>query len=45
MQTTMVAMTLVAATINLNDCETNAIEGMTHFVLFVAFLMLAFLGR
>lgn len=41
----MVAMPLVAAAINLNDGETNAIEGKTHFVLFVAFLMLAFLGR
>jgi Ca2+:H+ antiporter len=43
-QTTMVAITLVAAAINLNDGETNAIEGMTHFVLFATFIMLAFLG-
>jgi Ca2+:H+ antiporter len=32
------------AAINLHDGETNAIEGMTHFVLFTAFLMLAVLG-
>ncbi|TPP11578.1 calcium:proton antiporter [Rhizobium glycinendophyticum] len=43
-QTTMVAITLIAAAINLNDGETNAIEGMTHFVLFATFIMLAFLG-
>lgn len=43
-QTTMIAITLVAAAINLNDGETNAIEGMTHFVLFATFIMLAFLG-
>jgi len=38
-QTTLVTFTLIAA-INLNDGETNAIEGMTHFVLFTAFIML-----
>lgn len=43
-QTTMVAITLVAAAINLNDGETNAIEGMTHFVLFATFIMLSCLG-
>ncbi len=43
-QTTLVAITLIAAAINLNDGETNAIEGMTHFVLFATFIMLAFLG-
>ncbi|MCI2808610.1 calcium:proton antiporter [Eoetvoesiella caeni] len=43
-QTMMVAITLVAAAINLNDGHSNAIEGMTHFVLFATFLMLAFLG-
>jgi Ca2+:H+ antiporter len=31
------------AAINLNDGETNAIEGMTHFVLFAAFIMLVVL--
>jgi Ca2+:H+ antiporter len=44
LQTVMVLITLVAAAINLNDGETNAIEGMTHFVLFATFLMLAALG-
>jgi Ca2+:H+ antiporter len=40
----MTLLTLVVAAINLHDGETNAIEGMTHFVLFAAFLMLAGLG-
>lgn len=40
-QTVMVAITLIAAAINLNDGETNAIEGMTHFILFATFLMLS----
>lgn len=43
-QTVMVTITLIAAAINLNDGETNAIEGMTHLVLFATFLMLAVLG-
>ncbi|OCJ04977.1 calcium:proton antiporter [Rhizobium sp. AC44/96] len=43
-QTVMVAITLIAAAINLNDGETNAIEGMTHFILFATFLMLSVLG-
>jgi Ca2+:H+ antiporter len=43
-QTVMVAVTLVVAAINLNDGETNAIEGMTHFVLFGTFAMLSLLG-
>lgn len=43
-QTVMVAITLIVAAINLNDGETNAIEGMTHFVLFATFLMLSSLG-
>jgi Ca2+:H+ antiporter len=43
-QTVMVAITLVAAAINLNDGNSNAIEGMTHFVLFATFLMLTVLG-
>ncbi|TNM63120.1 calcium:proton antiporter [Aliirhizobium smilacinae] len=43
-QTVMVAITLVVAAINLNDGQTNAIEGMTHFVLFATFVMLTFLG-
>ncbi|AXV15852.1 calcium:proton antiporter [Neorhizobium sp. SOG26] len=43
-QTVMVAITLVVAAINLNDGQTNAIEGMTHFVLFATFVMLTMLG-
>jgi Ca2+:H+ antiporter len=43
-QTVMVAITLVVAAINLNDGQTNAIEGMTHFVLFATFVMLTVLG-
>lgn len=43
-QTVMVFITLFAAAINLNDGETNAIEGMTHFILFATFVMLLFLG-
>lgn len=44
LQTVMVALTLIAAAINLNDGETNAIEGMTHFVLFAAFVVLTVLA-
>ncbi|WP_105384098.1 calcium:proton antiporter [Neorhizobium alkalisoli] len=43
-QTVMVVITLVVAAINLNDGQTNAIEGMTHFVLFATFIMLTLLG-
>jgi Ca2+:H+ antiporter len=43
-QTGMVLITLLAASINLSDGETNAIEGTTHFVLFLTFLMLSALG-
>jgi Ca2+:H+ antiporter len=43
-QTVMVAITLIVAAINLDDGQTNAIEGMTHFVLFATFVMLTFLG-
>jgi len=43
-QIVMTFLTLIVATINLHDGETNAIEGMTHFVLFMAFAMLATLG-
>ncbi|MBX5126229.1 calcium:proton antiporter [Rhizobium lentis] len=43
-QTVMAAITLIAAAINLNDGETNAIEGMTHFILFATFVMLTALG-
>lgn len=43
-QTAMCLLTLIVASINLHDGETNAIEGMTHFVLFLAFLMISALG-
>lgn len=43
-QTVMILLTLMAASINLHDGETNAIEGMTHFVLFATFVMLSALG-
>ncbi|WP_312360664.1 calcium:proton antiporter [Ensifer sp.] len=43
-QTVMVAITLIVAAINLNDGQTNAIEGMTHFVLFATFVMLSVIG-
>ena len=43
-QTVMIGITLVAAAINLNDGETNAIEGMTHFILFATFIMLTAIG-
>lgn len=43
-QTVMVFLTLIVAAVNLNDGETNAIEGMTHFVLFATFIMLSILG-
>ena len=44
LQTVMITITLIVAAINLNDGETNAIEGMTHFVLFATFIMLSCLG-
>ncbi|AVG39144.1 Sodium-potassium/proton antiporter ChaA [Achromobacter insolitus] len=44
LQTLMMLATLLVAAINLNDGQTNAIEGMTHFILFGAFLMLLSLG-
>lgn len=43
-QTIMMALTLIIAGINLNDGETNAIEGSTHFVLFATFIMLSIIG-
>lgn len=43
-QTVMVTITLIVAAINLNDGQTNAIEGMTHFVLFATFVMLSAIG-
>ncbi|MED5610004.1 calcium:proton antiporter [Pseudomonas sp. JH-2] len=44
LQTGMMFITLVVAGFNLHDGKTNAIEGMTHFVLFATFLMLSLMG-
>ena len=43
-QMVMTFLTLMVAMINIHDGETNAIEGLTHFVLFAAFLMLSAIG-
>lgn len=43
-QTALTFLTLMVASISLNDGKTNAIEGMTHFILFCAFVMLTFMG-
>jgi len=43
-QTVMVVITLLVTAINLNDGQTNAIEGLTHFVLFATFIALTVLG-
>lgn len=40
-QTVMTLLTLIVAVVTLQDGETNAIEGMAHFSLFTAFLMLS----
>lgn len=44
LQTGMMFITLIVAGFNLHDGKTNAIEGMTHFVLFATFLMLSLMG-
>lgn len=44
LQTIMIFITLLVAAINLNDGQTNAIEGITHFALFLTFIVLACLG-
>lgn len=44
LQTGMMFITLIVAGFNLHDGRTNAIEGMTHFVLFATFLMLSLMG-
>lgn len=43
-QTCMVLITILVSFMNQHDGESNAIEGMTHFVLFLTFIMLAFIG-
>lgn len=43
-QTAMMLLTLVIAYMNVSDGETNAIEGMIHFILFTCFIMLCAIG-
>lgn len=43
-QAAMLLITLLATMNNLHDGETNAIEGMSHFALFAAFVALVLLG-
>jgi len=43
-QAGMLLLTFLTVMNNLHDGETNAIEGISHFVLFVAFLALATMG-
>lgn len=43
-QTAMLLLTLLVASINLHDGETNAIEGYTHAALFATFLFLSGIG-
>jgi Ca2+:H+ antiporter len=43
-QAAMLLVTLLAAMNNLHDGESNAIEGMSHFSLFAAFVALTLLG-
>ncbi len=43
-QAGMLLLTFLAAMNNLHDGETNAIEGISHFVLFAAFLALVMMG-
>jgi Ca2+:H+ antiporter len=40
----MLLLTLLAVMNNLHDGETNAIEGISHFALFAAFVALVLLG-
>jgi Ca2+:H+ antiporter len=44
MQAGMLLLTLLAAMNNMHDGETNAIEGISHFALFAAFVALVLLG-
>lgn len=39
----MILLTMMVAMMNFNDGETNALEGMVHFVLFLGFAVLLFL--
>jgi len=40
----MILLTMMVAMINFNDGETNALEGLVHLVLFLAFVALVFLA-
>lgn len=40
----MILLTMLVAMMNFNDGETNALEGLVHFVLFLAFVTLLFLA-
>lgn len=40
----MILLTMLVAMINFNDGETNALEGLVHFVLFLAFVVMVFLA-
>ena len=44
LQTAMMVLTLLAALINLHDGQTNVLEGMVHFALFMTFVALVFLA-
>lgn len=44
LQTAMTILTLLAALINLHDGQTNVLEGMVHFALFMTFVALVFLA-
>ena len=43
-QTAMTMLTLLAAFISLHDGQTNVLEGMVHFALFMTFIALVFLA-
>ncbi|MFZ5659300.1 MAG: calcium:proton antiporter [Pseudomonadota bacterium] len=43
LQAAMILTTMLVAMINFNDGETNSLEGLVHFVLFLAFAVLIFL--
>ena len=43
-ESVLMLLTVLAAWMGVSDGESNAIEGLSHFVLFIAFLTLGFLG-
>jgi Ca2+:H+ antiporter len=44
LQTAMTVLTLLTALINLHDGQTNVLEGMVHFALFMTFVALVFIA-